>query len=96
MEITRFATIVTAALTIARPCAAQPPKLLQITSPAGRTIVNPGQVVKVKVTSPANIQFDAVAVTSSLAEGSSVATSVPAEFSVRIPRDSDCGKYRNR
>jgi hypothetical protein len=92
MEITRFATIVAAALAIARPCAAQPPKLLQITSPAGSAIVNPGQIVKVTVTSPANVRFEAVAV---MSRGgiSGDATSVPAELSVRIPPDSDCGKY---
>jgi hypothetical protein len=92
MEITRFATIVAAALAIARPCAAQPPKLLQITSPAGGTIVNPGQNVKVTVTSPANERFEAVAI---MSRGgiSGDATSVPAELSVQIPRNSDCGKY---
>jgi hypothetical protein len=92
MEITRFATIVTAALAIARPCAAQPPKPLQITSPAGGTIVNPGQIVKVTVTSPANVRVEEVAVMSR-GGSSGVATSVPAELSVQIPRDSDCGKY---
>jgi hypothetical protein len=92
MEFTRFATIVTAALAIARPCAAQSPKLLQISSPVNGAIVNPGQIVKVMVTSPANGRFEAVA---AMSRGgiSSDATSVPAELSVQIPRDSDCGKY---
>jgi hypothetical protein len=93
MQITRFATIVGAALAIGRPCAAQPPKLLQITAPAARTIVNPGQIVKVTVTSPANVGFETVEVISSRDGSLSVATSLPAELSARIPRDSDCGRY---
>jgi hypothetical protein len=43
MYTTRFATIVTAALTIAPIGAAQSPKLLQITPPADGAIVPPAK-----------------------------------------------------
>lgn len=93
MEKTRLATIVTAVLAIAPICAAQSPKLLQITSPANGAIVRPGETVKVAVTSPANVRFDMVALGSPIAEGvSDVATSVPAELSLHVPPDIACGK----
>jgi hypothetical protein len=94
MYTTRFATIVTAALTIAPICAAQSPKLLQITSPADGAIVHPGQTVKVTVTSPANVRFDMVGLVSPIEDGiSGFATSVPAELSLRVLPDIACGKY---
>ena len=97
METTRLATIVTAALAIAPICAAQSPKrspkLLQITSPANGAVVSPGDIVKVTVVSPANVRFDSVALGSPIVDGfSGVATSVPAEFSLRVPPDIACGK----
>jgi len=74
METTRLATIVTAALAIVPICAAQSPKLLQITSPANGAIVSPGETVKVTVASPANVRFDMVALLSPIGDGTSVAT----------------------
>ena len=94
MKTTRFATIVTAALAIAPICEAQSPKQLQITSPANGAIVSPGEIVKVTVASPANVRFDMVGLVSPIERGSSgFATSVPAELSLRVPLDINCGKY---
>ncbi len=94
METLRLATLVTAVLAIAPICAAQSPKLLQITSPANGAIVSPGETVKVTVASPANVGFDMVALMSPIERAiSGVATSVPAELSLRIPPDISCGKY---
>ena len=93
MEST-FATIVTAAIAVAPICAAQSPKLLQITSPASGVNVRPGETVKVTVASPANVRFESVALgllnVNEMISG--VATSVPAEFSLQVPPDIACGK----
>ena len=95
MENTRFAIMVTAALAVAPICAAQSPKLLQITSPANGAIVSPGDTVKVTVASPANVRFEMVAWGSPIVNGiSGVATSMPAEFSFQVPPDFACGKER--
>ena len=86
--------MVTAALAIAPICAAQSPKLLQMTSPADGAIVNPGQTVKVTVTSPANVQFEVVRLVSPIEDAiSGFATSVPAELSLPVPPDINCAKY---
>jgi hypothetical protein len=94
MQTTRLATMVTAALAIAPICAAQSPKLLQITAPANGAIVSPGDIVKVTVASPANVRFDMVALLSPI-EGaiSGFATSLPAELSLRVPLDIAFGKH---
>jgi hypothetical protein len=47
MGTTKLAALVTAALATAPICAAQTPKLLQITSPANGALVSPGQVLTV-------------------------------------------------
>lgn len=84
-----------AAVAIASVCAAQQnPPLLQITSPIDGTIVNPGQVVTVSVTSPASASFSGLAVIGEKPIGfSNVQTSVPAQFSLTIPTDINCGPH---
>jgi hypothetical protein len=68
--------------------------VLQITSPANRSIVNPGRAVSVSVTSPANASFAQVAVIGEDPIGfSSIQTSVPAMFSFTIPTDLACREY---
>jgi Bacterial Ig-like domain (group 2) len=68
--------------------------LLQITSPASGTVVNPGQTLSVTVTSPTNIAFTQVAVFAEPIGISSIASSVPAQFSLSIPKDISCRSYR--
>jgi hypothetical protein len=93
VETARFAALVIAALAIAPICSAQTPKLLQITSPANGAVVNPGQILKVTVTSPANVQFEMMGLISPIDGISGFATSVPAELSLQVPPDIACGKY---
>lgn len=72
--------------------AQQPPPQLQIASPADGAIVNPGQTVSVNVTSPANVAFTQVGIVGPDPLGfSSIATSVPASFSLAIPTEIACG-----
>jgi Bacterial Ig-like domain (group 3)/Abnormal spindle-like microcephaly-assoc'd, ASPM-SPD-2-Hydin/Bacterial Ig-like domain (group 2) len=72
----------------------QNPPLLQITSPSNDTVVNPGQAISVSVTSPANASFSQAGVVGEDPIGfSSVATSVPAEFSITIPTIIACRKF---
>lgn len=72
-------------------CAAQQ---LQITSPTGGTVFNPGQSLSVSVVSPANLAFSAVGVVGQDPIGfSSIATSVPAQFTFTIPTDIQPGPY---
>lgn len=69
--------------------------LLQITSPSNGTIVNPGQTLSVSVTSPAGATFAQVDVIGEAPIGiSAVGSSLPAQFSVAIPKDIACGQYR--
>jgi Bacterial Ig-like domain (group 2) len=89
----RFAALVTAALAIAPICSAQTPKLLRITSPANGAVVNPGQILKLTVISPANARFEMVALISPIDGISGFATSVPAELLLQVPADISCGKY---
>jgi hypothetical protein len=69
--------------------------LLQITAPADGTVVNPGQTVTVRVTSPSGAAFENVAVLGQDPLGiSTTAKSVPAQFSITIPSNiSACRKY---
>ena len=67
--------------------------LLQITAPAGGTVVNPGTTLSVTVTSPANATFTQVAVIGEDPVGlSNVAATVPAQLSLAIPLDISCGQ----
>jgi|SRR5215469_1913682 len=68
--------------------------LLQIASPASGTLVNPGQTVSVSVTSPANASLSGVGVVGEDPIGfTTVATSVPATFSITIPSSIACRKF---
>lgn len=69
--------------------------VLQITSPAPNTIVNPGQTLSVTVTSPANAQLSQIAVVGETSIGSnSTASSVPTTFSLAVPNNiSACRAY---
>src|SRR5712692_8103285 len=76
----------TAALLLALPSAAQSQDLLAITSPPDGAIVSPGQTIQVTVTSPAGAAFAAVGLVGESPIGlPPLATSVPAQFSIRIP-----------
>ena len=86
-----------AALILATLCstmAQQSPPQLQITSPAAGTIVNPGQTISVSVLSPAGTSFSKVAVAGQDPLGSSsIATSVPSQFSISVPTNISPGTY---
>lgn len=94
MGTTRLAALVAAFFAAAPICGAQTPTLLQITSPATGVVVFPGQTLKVTVASPAKAQFEAVGLLSPVAEVPLTASSVPAEFLLRVPPDVATGKYR--
>lgn len=69
--------------------------LLQITSPANGAIVSPGQNLSVAVSSPAGATFAQVDVIGESPIGmSTVAASVPTQFSIAIPSDIAPGQYR--
>src|SRR5207244_4151212 len=63
--------------------AGQPPALLAISSPSDGAIARPGQALSVTVTSPANAQFEGVAVVGEGPIGETdLVTSLPAQFSL--------------
>jgi hypothetical protein len=69
--------------------------VLEISSPAPNTVINPGQTMTVMVTSPANVTFTNVGVIGESAIGMSttLASGVPAQFSFNIPADIACRRY---
>lgn len=75
--------------------AQQSPPLLEITSPTGGTVVTPGQTISVTVTSPASVSFQLVGFSAQnpLPSASSLATAVPAQFSLTVPANTQPGKY---
>src|ERR1700719_3217010 len=67
---------------------------LQITSPVDHAIFNPGQAIPITVASPAGLSFKAVGVVGESILGlSNIATSVPAKFSLTIPKNPASGEY---
>src|SRR6266498_5288802 len=66
--------------------------LLQITSPASGSIVNPGQKLLITVTSPAKTGFDQVMVIGELGI-MGIGNSLPAQFSFSIPANISCRSY---
>jgi hypothetical protein len=75
-------------------CFGQQQPALQITSPADGTIVNPGNTVGVSVSSPNGTAFSAVGVVGTRPiVGSSVAASLPAQFTLTIPSELTLRKY---
>jgi Bacterial Ig-like domain (group 2) len=81
-------------LTLATVCLGQQPQL-QISSPVGGTVFNPGQTISLTVTSPANTSFTSVGVVGEDPFGvSSLATAVPAKFSFKVPAKIAMGKYQ--
>src|SRR3984885_6409335 len=73
--------------------AQQPQPPLQITSPEAGAIVNPGEILTVRVASPAGLKFSMVSVLGENRIGMSptVATTLPSEFALTIPSDLPCG-----
>lgn len=81
------------ALIVGPVCHAQQSQL-QITSPTDGTIANPGQTLTVSVTSPGNASFSGVFLIGENPIGFSPSqTSVPAQFSITIPADTDAGPH---
>ncbi len=69
--------------------------VLQITEPSAGSIVNPGQTLTVKVTSPTLGLFPEVDLTGEDPIGFAGTISLlPGEFSVQIPKDIGFGRYR--
>jgi hypothetical protein len=67
---------------------------LQITSPTNNAIFNPGQAIPITVASPAGLSFNSIGVVGETVLGlSNIATSVPANFSLTIPRTAASGQY---
>src|SRR5712692_2646225 len=74
--------------------AGQTQPALQITSPTDGTIVAPGQTISVNVTAIGNISFKQVFVIGQQPlPVSSIANSVPAQFSIIVPQKISEGKY---
>jgi hypothetical protein len=88
-----------AALTILPGRAAQKTEengfLLEITDPSDGTVVNPGQTIDVAVSSPSGAAFMKVIVIGEDPIGGSddIQEAVPADFSLKIPKDISCGRY---
>src|SRR5258708_14675154 len=67
---------------------------VRITVPRTGTVVSPGQTLSVSVNSPAGLAFSQVVVIAEHPIGmSTIATSVPAQFSVNIPSAIACGPH---
>ena len=67
---------------------------LQIISPVEHAIFNPGQAIPITVASPAGLSFKAVGVVGETILGlGNIATSVPAKFSLTIPKSPASGEY---
>ena len=66
---------------------------LQISSPADGSVASPGQTISVTVSDPNNVAYSQVAVLGEPVGISSVATSVPAQFSLSIPANISCQRY---
>ena len=69
------------------------PVLLQITSPASGTVVNPGQTVTVIVTATSGDTFTGVVLTGDLQLQMQVLTTPPYQFSITIPAKITAGKH---
>ncbi len=70
-------------------------RVLQIDSPADGTVVNPGQTIKVRVTSPTDRTWEFVGVLLSIPNvpPTEFVHSLPVEFSINIPAKADIGRY---
>ena len=67
---------------------------LQIISPVDHAIFNPGQAIPITVASPAGLSFKSVGVVGETILGlGNIATSVPAKFSLTIPKNPASGEY---
>jgi hypothetical protein len=67
---------------------------LQIKTPTSGSVVSPGQTLSVSVISPAGLGFSQVVVIGESPIGmSTIAASVPAQFSVNIPSQIACGLH---
>jgi len=92
-RITLVAVVVCA---IAPLCPCRTPqnsRLIAITSPANGSIVHPGQVLAVSVTSPTDVPFTHVAVLGEQIGFSDLQTAVPATLSLTIPKNIACRSY---
>ena len=78
-----------------QPTTASAQAVLEISSPASNAVINPGQTMTVNVTSPANVTFVNVGVVAERPIGISttLATGVPAQFTLDIPADIACRRY---
>jgi len=78
-----------------RPTTASVQPILAISSPASNAVVNPGQTMTVNVTSPANVAFVNVGVVAEQPIGISttLATGLPAQFTLNVPADIACRRY---
>jgi Big-like domain-containing protein len=67
---------------------------LQISSPSNGAVVAAGQTLSITVTSPTGLSFQMVALIGPDPIGFNTSgTSMPAQFSIPIPPDADCGIY---
>ena len=67
--------------------------LLQITEPSAGSIVNPGQTLTVKVTSPTPALFPEVELVGEAIGFAGTISRLPGEFSVQIPKDIELGRH---
>jgi hypothetical protein len=90
-----LATVILGFLIPATICASpQSQPTLQITSPSGRTVVNPGQTLTVSVTSPTPAAFTDVDLYGDKLGFVGTFSSLPGKISVTIPSSQiDCGSY---
>jgi hypothetical protein len=74
------------------PVVAKAEAVLEISSPTAGSVINPGQTMTVHVTSPANVTFTNVGVVaqSPIGMATTLASGVPAQFSLNIPADIAC------
>lgn len=90
-----FRVLMPVLLVALSPAMASAQAVLEISSPAANTVINPGQTMTVNVTSPANVTFSNVGVMGEnpIGMATTLASGLPAQFSFNIPADIASGPY---
>jgi hypothetical protein len=82
-------------IVVGLPVVANAQPVLEISAPTAGSVINPGQTMTVNVTSPANVTFTKVGVVaeSPIGMATTLASGVPAQFSLNIPTNIACRRY---
>jgi hypothetical protein len=93
VRVISFAVFLVSLIPVVATASPQEKPVLQITDPVEGTIVNPGQTLKVRVTSPTPALFQSVAVIGEKIGFLGTISSLPGELSAQIPNDIKLGRH---